>query len=599
MIKAIKFLVRIMTIKRILFINMVLLLATTLLSFSAEAVIVTDSISDIPSLAGYAPDRIVVKFDSYLMRMIDEKALAHGRTGIAVIDSIAIRHGAKSIRPQFPGAKKKTYKGKVIDLSGWHKIKFVGKVDVLSVIRDYKAIPGVLDAQPVSIHTVSAIPLEEFYNQQWHLPKIEAPQAWDIETGNPEIIVAVLDTGVRYFHKDLGGSDASYDNPTNIGGNIWINWTEKNGISGIDDDNNGYIDDWVGWDFVEATEDDPPLIYCYTGEDCSEADNDPRDFSGHGTHCAGNVSAMTNNNYAVASVAGGWGNGTLQTSGNGVKVMPLRIGWSSVFIFLEVGMVAMDYAAEALYYAADNGARIASCSWGSENTGGIADAIDYFLASGGLIFKAAGNDGDESIDYMASRDDIIKVGATDENDCKADFSNFGTWIDILAPGVGILSLYHVHDEPEGEYVAYLDGTSMAAPLSASVAALIWSQNPGLTAADVKQRLYESADSIESLSCNSPFVGKLGAGRINAFRAVDNVRLGDINNDDEVDISDVILVLRVSLGLDPQTTRADINGDGNVDISDVILTLRMALGLDPLKTFAGQLRAKSIGQRAKS
>jgi len=571
-----------MTIKRMLITTVVLLSVTTFFAFSADAVILTDSVSGVPGFVGYSPDRIVVKFDPHLIQMLDKKALALGRTGIPVIDQIATRHGVKSIKPQFPGARKKTYKGKVVDLSGWHKMKFAGKVDVLSVIKDYKAIPGVLDAQPVSIHTVSAIPLEDFYDQQWHLPKIEAPQAWDIETGNPGVIVAVLDTGVRYFHKDLGGANASYSDSTNIDGNMCINWAEKNGSDGIDDDQNGYTDDWIGWDFVEATEDDPPLIYCYPDEDCSGADNDPRDFNGHGTHCAGNVAAMTNNNYAVASVAGGWGNGTLEASGNGVKVMSLRVGWSAFYFFMEVGMVAMDYAAEALYYAAENGARIVSCSWGSENTGGLGDAIDYFLASGGLIFKAAGNDGDESFDYMGSREDIIKVGATDDNDCKAAFSNYGTWIDISAPGVSILSLYHVHDDPEGEYVASLDGTSMAAPLAASVAALIWSQNPGLSAGDVKQRLFESVDSIDSLSCNSSFAGKLGAGRINAFKAVSHVLLGDLNGDGNIDISDVILVLRMSLGLDPVSECSDINADVAVDISDVILTLRMALGLDELK-----------------
>jgi len=152
---------------------------------------------------------------------------------------------------------------------------------------------------------------------------------------------------------------------------------------------------------------------------------------------------MNNNSAAVASVAGGWGNGVLESSGNGVKVMPLRIGWSAFYFgFLEVGVVAMDYAAEALYYAADNGADIASCSWGSENTGGLGAAIDYFLASGGLIFKAAGNDGTSTPDYMGSRDDVVSVAATDESDCKASFSTYGDWVDISAPGVNILSLFH-------------------------------------------------------------------------------------------------------------------------------------------------------------
>jgi len=323
-----------------------------------------------------------------------------------------------------------------------------------------------------------------------------------------------MDTGVRYFHKDLGGSLASYSDPTNVDGNMWVNWDEKNGVSGVDDDGNGYVDDWVGWDWVNG------VIGGWPGEDCNIEDNDPRDFNGHGTHCAGIVAAITNNGYATSSPAGGWGNGALQPSANGVKVMALRIGWSGKYNRKEVGYVRMDFAAEAFYYAANNGAKIASCSWGCSNSGGIAAAIDYFLASGGMIFKAAGNDGTQIADYMCSRTDIISVAATDENDCKASFSTYGTWVDISAPGVNILSLYHLHTDPVNDYVASMGGTSMATPLAASVAALIWSQNPSsLTATLVEQNLYNSADDIDSLPCNIAYSGKLGAGRINAFNAV--------------------------------------------------------------------------------
>jgi len=342
---------------------------------------------------------------------------------------------------------------------------------------------------------------------------MDAPEAWDIETGASSVIVAILDTGVRYFHKDLGGSNASYDNPGGANGNMWVNWAEKNGTSGVDDDGNGYVDDWVGWDFVDGGSN------CWSGEDCNTEDNDPRDFNGHGTHCAGNVAAINNNGYATSAASGGWGDGSLQPTANGVKVMACRIGWSGRYFIWEVGYVRMDFAAEALYYAADNGAKIASCSWGSSNSGGIADAIDYFVAHGGLIFKAAGNDNSESADYMCGRSDVISVAATDSNDCKADFSDYGTWVDICAPGTGIWSLYHDHTDPQNDYVASLDGTSMATPLAASVAALIWSHNPSWTADQVKQQLFDSADDISGLSCNASYSGKLGAGRINAYNAV--------------------------------------------------------------------------------
>jgi len=531
-----------MGIKRIFAINLVLLFAIASLSFGADVAVVDEERPDIPSFVGYVPNRIVVKLDPSIIRMMDKGALPHGRMGIPAFDRVGTGLGVKSIRPQFPGAQRRIYKGRAIDLAGWHRVKFAGKVDVLAVVEEYKAIPGVIDAQPVSIHTVYKDPNDQFYDtqfntdgiSQWHLPKIMAPEAWDIETGKSNITVAILDTGVRYFQKDLGGVDADLSNPTAVDGNMWVNWAEKNGTAGEDDDGNGYVDDWVGWDFVETAYDYPFYsIYCYPndfpfigdeGEDCGVADNDPRDFNGHGTHCAGSVSAMNNNGEAVASVAGGWGNGSLEQSGNGVKVMSLRIGWSAIYDFwpfgiFEVGLVAMDYAAQALYYAANNGARIASCSWGSENTGGIEDAINYFLASGGLIFKAAGNDGSEAADYMAGREDVITVAATDHYDCKADFSNYGAWVDVSAPGVEIWSLFHWHYDPVPDYVTAMDGTSMSAPLAAGVAALIWSKNPGWSTEQVTQILYENADEIDSLDCNSTYAGKLGAGRINAYQAV--------------------------------------------------------------------------------
>ena len=472
-----------------------------------------------PNFVGYVDNEIVVKFDQTAVRSFDKSALPAGKFGVFALDQIASRYRANRIRQQFPGARPATYRGKMINLAGWFKVRFAAKVDVDAAVQDFLNAAGVQTAQKISIHSVDAMPNDPNFSDQWHLNQSndhdeDAPEAWDIQTGDESVIVAILDTGVRYFHKDLGGANASYDTPTDVDGNMWINWAEKNGTAGVDDDGNGYIDDWVGWDFVDGVTGEWP------GEDANTPDNDPRDFNGHGTHCAGNVGAINNNGYATAAVSGGWGNGSLTTDGNGVKVMALRIGWSAqLFRFFEVGYVRMDFAAEAFYYAADNGAKIASCSWGSSNDSGLGDAVDYFLANGGLIFKAAGNDNNEDTDYMTARDDIISVAATDENDVKADFSSYGTWVDISAPGNNIYSLYHDHNDPENDYVASMSGTSMATPIAASVAALIWSQNTGWSASQVEQQLYDSADDIYGISGNSSYSGKLGAGRVNAFNAV--------------------------------------------------------------------------------
>jgi subtilisin family serine protease len=530
----------------------ILIFLMSSMAFASSMVITeTKSKPRSPNIVGYVPDRIVVKFDPSIVSAIDQRLLPHGKTGIDILDKVGTRHGAASMQRQFPNAKKKVYLGKTIDLSGWHEIKFSGKVDVQSVVAQYKSLSGVMDAQAISVHPIFSEPEplqpnDQFYSDQWHLYKIKAPVAWNIETGNPAVIVALLDTGVRYYQKDLGGSNASPSSPTAISGNMWINQAEYNGTPGVDDDGNGYVDDWIGWDFVEDADSagSPWTCDALLGEDCLTEDNDPRDLHGHGTHCACNVAAINNNSEAVCSAAGGWGNGTLEPAGNGVKVMALRVGWSSLFTLM--GLVDMSYAARALQYAADNGAKIASCSWGSENAGAIGDAVEYFLASGGLIFIAAGNDSADNPGYISTLpyDGIVNVAATDQSDCKADFSNYGAWVDIAAPGVNIWSCWHNWSDPDEDYVTNMDGTSMATPMAASVAALIWSQNPSLTAFQIKAKLLASTDNIDGLTCNASYAGKLGAGRLNAYNAVNASAIpGDFAPADcDVDGSDLAALI---------------------------------------------------------
>ncbi len=482
--------------------------------------------------ADFVTGQIVVKFDSNLVNLIDKAmAAATGRTGIPILDQAAAEFGVSSMRQRFPRAKLKYYQGRRVDLRGWFKVNFDTLFDAGSVIDALNQIPGIIDSQPIGIHPVDAVPNDTYFYRQWHLNQnndhdVDAPEAWDLQTGNSSIIVGILDTGVRYYHKDLGGGNASPSTPENSRGNMWINNTELSaGISnGIDDDGNGYIDDWIGWDFV----DNVSLSFLYskiTGEDYDIQDKDPRDFNGHGTHCAGNISALNNNGIGLNSVSGGWSAGGQVTTGNGVRTMPLRIGYSAnSFMYGEVGLVQMDFAAEAMYYAADNGARIISCSWGSSNDAGLADAIDYFLASGGLIFKSAGNSGNATADYMCSRSDpnLISVAATDSNDIRADFSNYGNWVDISAPGTRIWSTYHDHNDPATDYYTGISGTSMASPIAASVAALIWSANPSLSADQVRQILFDNADNIDA--GNPSYIGQLGAGRVNAFNAMNDASL---------------------------------------------------------------------------
>jgi len=505
------------------------------------------------------PDEIVVVFDEPTTAQVEALAWQSPDglqfTGVEPLDELTAAFGVTQLRKQFPGADAGLARQLGLpDLSGYFIVRFDPDVaGAEEVLAAYLQVPGVVHGELIGVHPVYATPNDGYYSNQWHLNQssdrdMDGPEGWDIETGDPSVIVAVLDTGVRYFHKDLGGSNASYSNPGGANGNMWINWSEKNGSAGVDDDGNGYVDDWVGWDFVTG------VSGCWSGEDCSTADNDPRDFNGHGTHCAGNVAAINNNGYAVASPAGGWGSGSQQPAGNGVKAMALRIGWSGNFLGQEVGYVRMDFAASAFYYAANNGAVIATCSWGSSNSGGIAAAIGYFLASGGLIFKAAGNSNNQTADYMCGRADVYCVAATDQSDHKASFSSYGTWVDISAPGVSIYSTYHNHSAPSSDYVAALSGTSMATPLVASVAAAVWSQNPTWTPAQVWQRVRDTADDIDAL--NPSYAGRLGSGRVNLFNAV-NTGGPDCNGNGVPDAEDIA-----------NGTSEDCNGNGVPDECDI-------------------------------
>ncbi|NIS68726.1 MAG: S8 family serine peptidase [Proteobacteria bacterium] len=266
--------------------------------------------------------------------------------------------------------------------------------------------------EPNYIIQATAIPNDPDFNQLWALNNdgqtggavdadIDAPEAWDVQTGSSNVIIAVVDSGAAYTHPDFDDG---------VNSNIWSNSAEVSGRPGIDDDGNGYIDDINGWDFL--------------GED-----NDPTDCNGHGTHVAGTIAALGDNNAGVTGV--NWR----------ASVMPLRILGPRGF-----GNIVK--AAEAIIYAADNGAMIINASWGWDNGGfsqTLYDAISYANQDGCVFVAAAGNSGnnnDQVPFYPASFNlpNIIAVAATDHFDSLASFSNYGaTAVDVAAPGVSIRS----------------------------------------------------------------------------------------------------------------------------------------------------------------
>lgn len=298
------------------------------------------------------------------------------------------------------------------------RVKLPAGISVQAAIDHYKKDPNVDYAEPnYIIRFMATTPDDTDFQKLWGLHNagqelvvneeayggtedadIDAPEAWDITTGSEEVVVAVLDSGVSISHPE-----------TNT--NIWVNSAEQNGADGEDDDDNGYVDDIYGWDFWDN-------------------DATPEDYNNHGTHIAGTIAALGDNNAGITGV--NWN----------ARIMALRIGGV-------VGTVGN--AAEAILYAADNGAHIINASWGgSEFSQTEHDAIEYADDHGVLLVAAAGNgeddlvgdDNDETPEYPASYNlpNIISVAATDQDDALAEFSNYGTTsVHIAAPGVNIYS----------------------------------------------------------------------------------------------------------------------------------------------------------------
>ena len=300
---------------------------------------------------------------------------------------------------------------------------------------------------------------------------IDADQAWNVSTGSDSVVVGVIDTGVDFTHRDLAG--VQWTNPGESGSGRETN--------GADDDGNGYVDDWRGWDFVNN-------------------DNNPHDDHGHGTHVSGTIAARGNDGAGIVGV--NWQ----------AKVAALK--------FLDsAGSGSTAGAVEAIEYATAAGIPITNNSWGGgEKSLALRDAIAAADAAGSLFVAAAGNDGNDNDafpSYPASYDvpNVLVVAASDQRDAKPDWSNYGrTSVDLAAPGANVYSTV-----PGGGY-DWWDGTSMATPHVAGTAALAKAAFPGATALGLKALLLRTVDPVAAFASTTAAGGRLDAGRALACSA---------------------------------------------------------------------------------
>ncbi|MFM7021701.1 MAG: S8 family serine peptidase [Flavobacteriales bacterium] len=323
-------------------------------------------------------------------------------------------------------------------------------------------------AEPIYIPKLLYTPNDPQATNQYYLTLISAYPAWDVQKGDTNIVIGIVDTGVELTHPDLIN-------------NIKHNYNDP--IDGLDNDGDGYIDNYSGWDL-------------------GEGDNDPTPSAGgqHGTWVSGCAVAVPDN--------GGGGVGV----GFNTKIMPIKITNSSGYLTA---------AYDGIVYAAEHGCKVINNSWGTE--GGYSqycqEIVNYAVAKGCVVVAAAGNNNNEGLFYPASYENVVSVAGTDQTDQKWIFntpngSNYNGFVDLCAPAKAIYTTYQ-----GGGFINIGGGTSFASPQVAAAAALVMAQFPSYTNKQVVGQLKVTTSNIYSLPFNTTYAGKLGTGRLNVFKAL--------------------------------------------------------------------------------
>lgn len=347
-----------------------------------------------------------------------------------------------------------------VELRTIYEITLPENTDLNKLINALSSSPHVAYAEKKYINKLTFTPNDSRYGDQGYLQLINAENAWDIQKGDTSVVIAIVDNGTTLEHPDLRNKLA-------------LNYADP--INGSDSDNNGFVDDYYGWDFVN-----------------NDHIPEHREGDDHGVHVAGIAAAETNNGTGVASI------------GFQSRYLPVKTGEGSF----------ITYGYEGVVYAADRGADIINCSWGSFSPSAFAqDVMTYATVNqDALVIAASGNNGLNTPFFPAALENVLSVASVSSNGTASGFSNHGYWVDIAAPGQDILSTIPGGYKP-------ISGTSMAAPVVAGAAALVKAQFPNISPGQITARLKSTASAFNNLNPGDPLFNRMGAGIVNPHQAL--------------------------------------------------------------------------------
>jgi subtilisin family serine protease len=467
---------------------------------------------------------------------------------------------AKSVRKMFPAhqppAKKFNEIGeKYADLSLIYTVKYQSSVRLDLAINLLLATQIVEYAVPHFIHKiVSYTPNDSLIAQQWHLDKIKAFDAWGIQKGDTNIIIGIVDSGTDINHPDLVGNYYRNRNDT---------------IDGIDNDGDGMIDNFLGWDVGGADFNNPV------------PDNNPGitgNNNNHGSHVGGIAAATTDNALGTAGV------------GFRCKHLPIKAAADNDTRANGTGLIIGGFS--GIVAAADMGAHIINCSWGGRFSLSFEqDIIDYAtINKGALVVAAAGNNGLDTRFYPAALKGVMAITGTESNDRRRSTFNYGYYISACAPGHNIFST--IYDD---SYTP-ATGTSMASPVAAGAAAIVKSHFPNFTPAQIRLQLRNTCDNIYNVTGNQfDFIrDKLGKGRINLYRALTETTPGvaiqtlnfSDNNDNSFQIGDTVYMAATFINHLHPTTNLQIklsSPNPNIKVLDSVLVVGALGNLQTVQT----------------